>query len=109
MGVPGDKIEVIDGKVYRTNADSREKIELTEPYLSEKNQGMTRSSKKIFIVPEGQYLLFGDNRLESLDSRLCFSGGCNSHNTAYVDKKLIKGRAEFTIWPRQRILETIDY
>jgi len=117
MGVPGDKVEVIDGKVYRTNANSRlstslkvnERIELEEPYLSAKNQGMTRASKEEFIVPEGKYLLFGDNRLESLDSRLCFSHGCNENNTAFVDLDTIKGRAEFTLWPTQRSLEVIDY
>ena len=109
IGIPGDKVEVIDGKVYRTNADSREKMELTEPYLSEKNQGMTRSSKKTFIVPKDKYLMFGDNRLESLDSRLCFSSRCNENNTAYVEKKEIKGRAEFTLWPRIRSLKTINY
>lgn len=108
IGLPGDKVEVSDGKVYRTNANSREKIELTEPYLSAKNQGMTRSSKEVFVVPEGQYLVFGDNRLESLDARLCFSHGCNKNNTAYIDLDTIKGRAEFTIWPNPRKLEVID-
>ena len=109
IGIPGDKVEVTDGKVYRTNANSREKIQLQEPYLSAKNQGMTRSSKKEFLVPEGKYLLFGDNRLESLDSRLCFAHGCNDHNSPFIDLEDIKGRAEFTIWPNQRKLESIDY
>ncbi len=109
MGIPGDKVEVISGKVYRTNVGTSEKIKLEEPYLSAKNQGMTRASKKVFIVPEGKYLLFGDNRLESLDSRLCFSHGCNEHNSPYVDKKKIKGRADFTLWPDRRKIETIDF
>jgi len=109
IGIPGDKIEIKDGKVYRTNANSREKIELKEPYLSEKNQGMTRSSQSEFIVPEGKYLVFGDNRLESLDSRLCFSHGCNGKNSPFINEKDITGRAEFVIFPHTRVLKTIDY
>jgi signal peptidase I len=109
IGIPGDEVEVSEGNVYRINVGSEEKVKLIEPYLSTKNQGMTRASKKVFIVPEGKYLLFGDNRLESLDARLCYSHGCNEHNSAYINKEDIKGRAEFTIWPTRRKLESIDY
>jgi signal peptidase I len=109
MGIPGDTVEVIDGKVYRTNSETTDRIELTEPYLSAKNQGMTRASKKSFVVPEGKYLVFGDNRLESLDSRLCFAHGCNENNSPFIDLDTIKGRAEFTLWPDQRSLKIIDY
>ena len=107
MGIPGDKVEIIDGQVYRTNVGTDERIDLEEPYLSEKNQGLTRTTKEIFIVPAGHFLLFGDNRLESLDARMCFSRGCNDNNTAYVPKDLIRGRAEFALWPDQRKLEIV--
>ncbi len=107
IGIPGDKVEVMEGKVYRTNVGTQKRVELVEPYLSEKNRGMTSSSQDEFVVPAGQYLVFGDNRLESLDARLCFSHGCNKNNSPYIPESWIKGRAEFVIWPNPRILKTI--
>jgi signal peptidase I len=98
IGVPGDIVEVIDGKVYLTG-DDYEQTELPESYLSEKNKGRTFASLEKFIVPDEEYLLFGDNRLESLDSRRCFERDCNNSNSPFVSVKKIRGRAEFVVWP----------
>lgn len=98
IGIPGDKVEVIEGKVYLTTPDMA-RTELPEEYLSEKNKGRTYSSFQKFEVPEGQYLLFGDNRLESLDARRCFEFDCTEDNSPFVYAKVIRGRAEFVIWP----------
>lgn len=103
IGVPGDTIEIRNGRVYLTN-DKVQNLELPEPYLSAKNRGRTLASKSRFVVPEEYYLLFGDNRLESLDSRRCFApGGCSGKNTPFVSKKKIRGRGEFVIWPIEKI------
>ncbi len=98
IGIPGDVVEVVDGKVYLTG-DEYERTELPESYLSEKNQGRTFAALEKFIVPEGKYLLFGDNRLESLDARRCFEFDCTDSNTPFVSENKIRGRAEFVIWP----------
>lgn len=103
MGVPGDTVEVKNGKVYLTNNEI-ENYELHETYLSPRNQGRTQTRQKtIFKVPEDHFLLFGDNRAESLDARQCFStAGCDGKHTPFVPKKFVQGRAEFVIWPLNR-------
>lgn len=100
IGVPGDKVEIRDGKVYLSN-DQVEDLELDETYLSARNQGRTRARRiSEFEVPEGHYLVFGDNRAHSLDARHCFSTvGCDEENSPYVPKNLIRGRADYVIWP----------
>ena len=97
IGIPGDTINIKKGKVYLTN-DTYEDVELPETYLSAKNQGRTHSQIDSFTVPDGYYLLFGDNRAESLDARMCF-GSCYREKTPFVPIDHIKGRAEFVIWP----------
>ena len=101
IGVPGDTIEVENGKVFLSNEKlNLEKVELQENYLSEKNHNRTHASREKFVVPENNFLLFGDNRLSSFDARSCFSSvGCNEKNSPFVSKKKIQGRAEFVIWP----------
>ncbi len=98
IGLPGDTVEIKNGKVFLTN-DEHKKLELPESYLSPRNQGRTMAQKNKFIVPEGEYLLFGDNRYQSLDARQCF-GTCSSDDAeSFVPASDIKGRAEFVIWP----------
>lgn len=80
IGVPGDKIEIKDGKVYRNG------IELNEPYIAEDTNGEITS-----VVPEGKYFVMGDNRNVSLDSKSSIIG--------LVDKKEILGRVFFKFKP----------
>ena len=61
IGEPGDKVEIIDGKVYIN--DSREPLK--EDYLKEPMEG----SFGPYTVPEDCYFMMGDNRNDSLDSR----------------------------------------
>jgi len=100
MAVPGDTLNIENGKIFLTN-DEAEDFRVDEPYLSARNQGRTLSYKRSeFQVPEGHFLLFGDNRSESLDARQCFSAtGCDGTHTPFVPKSNIQGRAEFVIWP----------
>lgn len=100
IGVPGDTITVKDGKVLLTNEFNQE-FELPETYLSDTNQGRTVTQQKVFSVPENHYVLFGDNRSQSLDSRQCFRTcyGDDNQYSPFVEASQIKGRAEFVIWP----------
>lgn len=62
IGLPGDKIEIIDGNIYRNDM----LLDETE-YLDE--SVLTDSSVTTFNVEDGQYFVLGDNRPVSLDSR----------------------------------------
>lgn len=100
IGIPGDTVEIKNGKVFLSNQDVSD-FEIEESYLSPRNQGRTQTRQKdTFPIPEDHYLLFGDNRAESLDARQCFSvSGCDGSHTPFVPEKFIQGRAEFVIWP----------
>lgn len=106
MGLPGDIIDVRDGELFLTNQQfTNQKME--EPFLSDKNKDQSRSQMERFEVPEGHYVLMGDNRRKSLDSRSCF-GDCSGDYTAYVPLDNIKGTSKFVIWPFWLIRWTED-
>lgn len=62
VGLPGEKIDVIDNKVY-INGE-----ELNEPYLDEKYNNANDCIRNIRLNKDEYYLL-GDNRGDSVDSR----------------------------------------
>lgn len=106
IGLPGETIELKNGYVYVTNKEHPNGKKLNETYLSPNNQGNTQpliSGKTKFVVPEGRYLVFGDNRAVSTDARSCFkssvSSGCTYEEDAYIGMENIEGRASLILFP----------
>lgn len=66
IGLPGETVEIIDGKVYIWEDETGEnKRLLEEPYLKETPK---KESYGPYEVPEGCYFMLGDNRNNSYDS-----------------------------------------
>ena len=84
VGLPGDTIEMKNGKVY-----INDKL-LEENYVEADNMSDTNMSR--IILGENEFFLMGDNRSNSLDSRVF----------GPVDKKYIIGRVWFRTWPFDR-------
>ena len=85
IGLPGDKVEVKQGKVYVNN------IPLKENYL----EAPPDYQWGPVIVPANSYLVLGDNRNNSYDS----------HYWGFVPRKNIIGKAAFRFWPLNRFGE----
>lgn len=117
IGLPGEQIKLIDGKVHIFNSQSPDGFELEETYLSEQNHQGTFATGGIsdFDVPEGKYFVLGDNRQRSSDSRLCFKESEASPNcgekgaTPYLSQSEIEGKAALVLWPTPMVITTAEY
>lgn len=88
IGLPGETIEITEGKVYIWEDETGEnKTLLEEPYLREKPVG----SYGVFHIPEDSYFMMGDNRNYSLDSR--------KWTNKYVHRKKIRSKVLLRYWP----------
>lgn len=83
IGLPGDTIQVMDGKLYLNDKP------LEEPYIKQKP---TYSYGPV-TVPDGMVFVMGDNRNNSNDS----------HFWGFLPMENIKGRAFYRYWPPDRI------
>lgn len=89
IGMPGDTIDIADGKVYLNGSDTP----LDEPYLAEP---MDPSETFHFEVPEGCYFMMGDNRNYSLDARYW--------NNPYISEDKMVAKVLFTYFPSFKII-----
>ena len=85
IGLPGETITIEDAKIYIRE----EKVLLEEYYLKE--EWVVGNGPYTFEIPEGSYLVLGDNRNNSKDARYW-------ENT-YVTEDKILGEAVFRYWP----------
>jgi signal peptidase I len=107
IGVPGDVIELKKGQVFINNQalsenyTSGDQTDTKYPVYLEANQIITKPIcgdetpylDGIVTIPEDSYLVLGDNRANSYDSR-CWG---------VVPKNKIIGRASLRFWPPQRL------
>jgi signal peptidase I len=93
IGLPGEKISISKCVVYVN------KVALKEPYLDSRdteqedlNERCRQPEMAELVVPAKQVFVLGDNRPQSMDSRMFGS----------VDKNRIVGRAFVVLWPLSR-------
>lgn len=96
IGIPGDRLELKDGAVYRNQVKIQEQyvahkaktsVQVCPPSLSQSFLALPQ------VVPANHYLVLGDNRLNSYDGR-CWG---------LVSRSDLLGRAVFRYWPVHRI------
>ena len=89
IGLPGDKIEYKDNYLYVNGKKYKEK------FLSDNVVTEDFSLKELGYdkIPDGMYLVLGDNRTNSQDSR----------DYGLIKKDKIIGRASIRIWPFNKI------
>ena len=109
IGLPGETVDIVDGKIYINGSEEP----LDEPYLKEE---WTRETNAHFEIPEGCYLMLGDNRNNSADARywknyaqmLFQAAGAElseeeAEAVQFVTKKQILGKAYLRYWPITKI------
>jgi|SRR5208282_2437840 len=85
IGLPGDRVHIIQGQVYING------LPISEPYVPEEYRD-DRSCSEITIPPD-HYFMMGDHRLISQDSRVF----------GPVARELIYGKAVFVYWPKKDV------
>lgn len=87
IGLPGEKIEYKENKLYVNGKY------IKENFNHEKTEDFSTKDIGYEEVPDGKYLVLGDNRGNSIDSRML----------GYIKKESIKGKTSLTLLPFNRI------
>lgn len=94
IGVPGDTIEVRDDVLFVNGEEVPEEYLAAEYFTLDESDNFTDDFNLSILtgiekVPEGQYFLLGDNRINSKDSRYF----------GFVEESAIVGTTDLRIWP----------
>lgn len=92
IGLPGEKIKISNNQVIITNKEHPEGFALNEEYLgsaTNTNGGNFLHDGEEITIPDDKYVVMGDNRNFSYDSR----------SWGLLDKNKIIGKAFFVYWP----------
>lgn len=92
IGLPGETLNIIDGKVYINNSDTP----LDEPYINKREE--PKGDFGPYVIPEGSYFVMGDNRNNSLDSRYW-------ETTNFISIDDISSKIIFKYFPRLEKVE----
>ena len=84
IGLPNEKITIINGEITITNKDNPDGFKMVETYINEKE--FTGGE---YITKDNEYFVMGDNRNRSSDSR----------TWGVLPKKLMIGRAFLRLLP----------
>lgn len=90
IGLPGETIEIENGKIVVKNPENPDGLVLTELYLP---QGESTNSVSEITLNKGEYFVLGDNRLHSFDSRSWGSLGAEE----------IVGLVRLRLWPPKSV------
>jgi signal peptidase I len=83
IAIPGDSITITDSAVIVDD------VQLDEPYINREGGAENSDVLPTIKLHPGEYFVMGDNRGDSIDSRIFGS----------VPRQNIIGQAEFVIWP----------
>ena len=83
IGLPGDAVQILDSRVY-INGEP-----LSEPYATGPSEDYSAQ-----LGPD-EYLVLGDNRSQSYDSR--------AQDMGFIHRENLIGQVRFVLWPLRKI------
>ncbi len=93
VGLPGDEIEIKQGKIYIDGESFPEDSVFRKFYYYNREDWEYGGEDKKILVPENSFFVLGDNSAQSSDSR----------NWGFVKRKELIGKAFMIYWPPKRI------